>query len=300
MTSPLACVSGVTGGELKSRIERIMRRQFVRRLGFGSKVLLAAAAVAAVVVPVFLGVANAPVARAQSKRSSETFEAVSVKPAAPGERLRGFITDPGRMIMKNVSLGDCILVAYGVQSFQLVAKNLPNERYEIIATAPSHPSRILDARYETMMQAMLADRFQLKLHRETKLLPVFALEVAKGGPKLKESSEPGLSTRSTPGHVTVTGANMLEVATYLTRRVGRPVVDLTGLKGLYDFMLDWAPGEGEASLEPPDPDRPRSSDPSAGPSLFTALQEQLGLKLENKRLPVEILVVDHAEKASAN
>ncbi len=151
-----------------------------------------------------------------------------------------------------------------------------------------------------MLQALLADRFQLKLHRDSRILPVYALELAKGGPKIKASEAPGMSSRSSHGHVTVTGISMHEWATYLTRRTGRPVVDLTGLDGLYDFSLDWTPSEAEASLEPPDPDHPRSTDMAEGPSLFTAMQEQLGLKLESKKLPVEILVVDHAAAATEN
>ena len=98
----------------------------------------------------------------------------------------------------------------------------------------------------------------------------------------------------------MTGATWLDLAGYLTRRMDKPVVDVTRREGLYDFNIDWAPGEGEASVEPPDPNRPRASDPSAGPSLFTALQEQLGLKLASKKLPVEILIIDHWEKPSEN
>ena len=97
----------------------------------------------------------------------------------------------------------------------------------------------------------------------------------------------------------LTGATVLDLCTYLTRRIALPVIDLTGIKGLYDFQIDWIPGQGEGSVEPPDPNRP-PVDPGAGPSLFTALQEQLGLKLTNKRLPVEILVIDHWEKAAGN
>jgi uncharacterized protein (TIGR03435 family) len=297
---PPACVAGVTGGELKARIERIMRRQLSRGLGCGSKLLLAIAALASIAGPVFVGVANFPVARAQTQAAA-TFDTVSVKLAPRGQRGSGFVTaNPGRMHMVNVSLEDCIATAYGIQKFQLAAKDLPNQRYDIIATAPSHPSKVLDARYEAMMQAMLADRFQLKLHRDSKVMAVYALEVARGGPKLKQSKEEGLSTHSTPGHVTVTGATMAETATYLTHRIAYPVVDLTGLQGLYDFNLDWAPGEGDANVEPPNPDQPTSSEPSSAPSLFRALEQQLGLKLQSKKLPVEVLIVDSASKPSAN
>jgi uncharacterized protein (TIGR03435 family) len=300
LQSPVACVSGVTGGELKARIERIMRRQLSPKLGPGGKWLLGSAAFAALAVPVFIGVANSPVARAQTA-AAEMFDTASVKPAPAGQRGSGFITgDPGRFHAVNVTLAECIATAYGIQSFQLVAKNLPQDRYEILASAPTHPGKVLDARYEAMLQALLADRFQLKIHRDSKVMPVYALEVAKGGPKLKESSAWGLSTRSTPGHVKASGAAMSDLAMYLTRRIAHPVVDVTGLKGLYDFDLDWAPGVGDANVEPPDPDKPQPTEPSSGPSLFVAMERQLGLKLQGKKLAVEMVVVDHAEKPSAN
>jgi len=179
-------------------------------------------------------------------------------------------------------------------------KDMPQQRWEILAKAPTHPSRVLDRRYQSMMQAMLAERFQLKVHRDQKVMAVYALGIAKDGPKMKESSEPGLSTKSSQGHVTATGASMLDVASYLSRRFGKPVVDVTGLTKLYDFKLDWTPDAGEMSAEPPDPDKPRSEEPNGTPSLFTALQEQLGLKLESKKLPVEMLVVDHWDTPAEN
>ena len=298
LQSPLACVSGVTGADLQERIERIIRRPFTRRLGLTGRLLLSGAAATAVALPFLGGIVRVPVARAESPAKPEVFDVVSIKPAPPGQRGRGFVTDPGRMRMLNVALGDIIVAAYGVQPFQIANKDLPKETWEIQATAHSHPSRVLDERYEGMMQAMLADRFRLKLHRESKVLPVYAIEVAPGGPKLTVSEQPGLSTHSTAGHVTATGASMRDLAYYLSRRLVRPAVDATGLKGLYDFKLDWTPDAGEISGEPPDPDK--SAEPTGEPSLFTALREQLGLKMSAKKLPVEILVIDHWEKPSEN
>jgi uncharacterized protein (TIGR03435 family) len=298
--TPAACYAGVTGGELQQRIERIVRHEFGARLSVFGRTTLSACAALAIALPAIVGMARTPVAQAQQPAGSETFEVVSIKPAAPNMRGYGFITDPGRMRMMNVTLTQIILEAYGVQSFQLVAKDPPQQRYEILASAPTHPSRVLDRRYQTMMQAMLAGRFHLQLHRDQKVMPVYALGIAKDGPKMKESSEPGLSTKSTQGHVTATGASMLDMASYLSRRFGKPVVDVTGLTKLYDFKLDWTPDAGEMSMEPPDPDKPRNDEPNGTPSLFTALQEQLGLKLESKRLPVEMLVIDHWEKPAEN
>jgi uncharacterized protein (TIGR03435 family) len=229
----------------------------------------------------------------------ESFDTVSIKTAPPGQRGKGIMTDPGRVRLINLTLSELIQTGYGIQSFQILPKNLPDARYEIVAIAPTHPSRILDTRYESMIQSMLFERFHLKAHRETKSMQVYVLEVAKGGPKLKRSEQPGLSTRSTAGHVTATGATMLDLCTYLSRRIALPVVDQTGLEGLFDFDIDWVPGQGEGSVEPPDPNRP-PVDPGAGPSLFTAIQEQLGLKLTNRKAPVPMLVVDHWTKATEN
>jgi uncharacterized protein (TIGR03435 family) len=137
-----------------------------------------------------------------------------------------------------------------------------------------------------MLQNLLADRFQLKLHRESKDAPIYALVVAKNGPKLKESA-PGAqgSIGMSQGNLSARGVPVAALADQLSGPVfqlGRPVIDRTGISGIYDFTLDWA------------------SDDSA-PSVFTALQEQLGLKLEAQKGSVEVLVVDSMErKPSAN
>jgi uncharacterized protein (TIGR03435 family) len=145
-----------------------------------------------------------------------------------------------------------------------------------------------------MLQKLLADRFKLTLHRTTKEFPVYELVTAKNGPKLKEVEAGGSNTNSGRGHMTATRISMQRLSEFLSRQVDRPVLDMTGLKGVFDLTLDWTPdeslsakkpGEGEVAI-----DAPKS------PSLLTALQEQLGLKLQARRAPIEILVVDHAEK----
>jgi uncharacterized protein (TIGR03435 family) len=296
--TPLPCVAGVAGGKLSDRVKRILHNSSPRDLGRAGRALLATAAVAALAAPLIIGIVNAPFARAQSPKGGETFDAVSIKPAPPARRGAGLVTDPGRITLLGLGLRECISVAYGVQTFQVMGANLPNDRYDITGTAPGHVSRVFDEHYETMLQAMLADRFQLRVHKETKTLPVFAMSIAKKGHKLKTSELPGLSTHSSHGHVTVTGATMLDWAKYLTRRLARPVVDATGLSGLYDFELDWVPGEADTALEPPDPDH--KPDQSAGLNIFMAMEEQLGLKLQSKKLPVETVVVDRVAKPSAN
>jgi uncharacterized protein (TIGR03435 family) len=161
-----------------------------------------------------------------------------------------------------------------------------------------------------ILQALLADRFRLKIHREIKELPVYALIAAKDGPKLRETSPDhvpagaikgfgGSVTRGGPGQLTVGWLTMPYFARLLSQQMDRIVVDKTGLTGHYDFKLDWAPDGGAVPVidtsngasVPPDP---------AGPSIFKAVQEQLGLKLEPQNGPLEVIVIDHVEEPSAN
>jgi uncharacterized protein (TIGR03435 family) len=162
-----------------------------------------------------------------------------------------------------------------------------------------------------MLQTLLADRFKLSLRRETKDLQVYVLLVAKGGPKLQKAEERACPDvvdgdalrRGTLCHFLIGGPgtgwagrtiDMQDLADALTTRVGRPVLDKTGIKGAFDIKTSaWSPGAGDA-------DGARPAADSNSPSLFTVLEEQLGLKLESRRAPVEILVVEHAEKPSPN
>jgi len=154
-----------------------------------------------------------------------------------------------------------------------------------------------------MIQAMLADRFKLLAHHEIREQPVYELVIAKNGPKLQEAkpaegSDPGGTVESRAGQIAAKNVVVSQLVTRLTQTLGRTVVDKTeGLKGKYDFMLIWAPDEAgsspssASSSAPPDP---------TGPSIFTAIQEQLGLKLEPAKGPVDCLVIDHLEQPSEN
>jgi uncharacterized protein (TIGR03435 family) len=147
---------------------------------------------------------------------------------------------------------------------------------------------------------LLAERFQLRVHRETRELPEYALVVGKNGLKVKEITDlPEAGIASNCGRMTGTRAVMSGLAVVLSRELGRPVLDRTSLAGKYNFQLTWAPETGPCS-QPADVRGSEASNPDDGPSVFTALQEQLGLKLEAIKGPVEIIVVDQAEKADAN
>jgi uncharacterized protein (TIGR03435 family) len=136
-----------------------------------------------------------------------------------------------------------------------------------------------------MLQALLADRFKMKVHDETRSLPVYALTIAKDGPRLPRASTPDGGTSSGPRIIAAKGATIDVLARMLADVLTKPVLNRTGLTGIFNVKLDFAPLQGPSD---------------AGPSLFTAIQEQLGLKLEATKGPVQVLVIDSAEKPDAN
>jgi uncharacterized protein (TIGR03435 family) len=143
-----------------------------------------------------------------------------------------------------------------------------------------------------MLQAMLADRFQLVYHRETRTLPVYFLEVAKGGAKLKKATAAGHSMSAGPRMIKYSGATMQTLASQLTSYFGRKVLDQTQLEGEYEIDLSFAPINASPSVE--------SAQTETLPSIFSALEEQLGLRLRSGNGPVEVVVIDKAEKPSEN
>jgi bla regulator protein blaR1 len=158
---------------------------------------------------------------------------------------------------------------------------------------------------QPMMQAMLEDRFKLKIHRESKELPIYALLTGKTGMKMKvaESSENRPMMRMGRGQVTGKQMDMGTLALNLSNQLGRQVIDKTELKGKYDFELNWTPDETQSAAGPfggGGPQPPPVSSESSGPTIFTALQEQLGLKLESQKGPVPMIVVDSVEKPTEN
>jgi uncharacterized protein (TIGR03435 family) len=133
---------------------------------------------------------------------------------------------------------------------------------------------------------MLTDRFHLTVHREQRNMAIYALVVGKKGIRFEEVPDTGSSSNSNNQHYQGTGVSMANFAIFLSREMGQPVLDMTGLKGAYKLQLDWTP----------EPKGDTASDAPAGPRLPEALQDQLGLKLENRKAPIEVIVVDHAEK----
>jgi bla regulator protein BlaR1 len=231
----------------------------------------------------------------------QAFEVASIKPTAETGRGMSLNRSPGgRFTTANASLERLIEYAYDVQAHQISGGPnwLESEGFDIVAKTESENPPTEELRL--MVQKLLEDRFKLALHRETKELSVYTLVVGKGGPKLQRSDKDG--TRISAGGMGRTDfqkVSMAMLAKTLSQRLGRTVINGTGLKGDFDFALEWAPGEGEPRKKTNGVEVPPLTDTS-GPSIFTALQEQLGLKLESTKGPVEILVIDRAERPSGN
>jgi uncharacterized protein (TIGR03435 family) len=209
----------------------------------------------------------------------------------------------GTLSLRGFTLTDLIGFTYDVDNRQVsnVPKALDSERYDVVGKAEK-PLTPASTETKQMVQALLTERFQLKIHRETKEIPIYVMTVAKGGPKMKVRTE---GDGGAPTSLLFRGANvpgrnatMGMLAGGLQKLVlDRPVVDKTGLTGRYDFDLSWRPdgtqfgGRGGTLPAASDPDRP---------DIFTALQEQLGVKLDAQKGPGEVIVVDSAEKPSDN
>lgn len=230
---------------------------------------------------------------------AEAFEVASVKPAKTGVRGYSIRPLPGRLSVSNATLGMLVAAAYRVYDFQISGgpKWLNADRYDIEAKAAGD-TQPTDSQLMAMFQKLLAERFNLQAHRETKEAPVYALEIGKGGPKFqpsKESDEPPLFRVYQRRQITAARAPLSYLVEALSFVVGRPVVDKTGLDGKYDYKLEWTPDETQV--------RSDESAPQAEgnvPSLASAIQEQMGLRLQSQKAPVEIIVIDRAEKASVN
>jgi uncharacterized protein (TIGR03435 family) len=199
----------------------------------------------------------------------------------------------GLLRMSNVTLRQCIRYAYEISEPQIAGgpKWIDEVRFDIVAKS-EQPYPTDDFELLRMLKPLLAERFQLVTHHETRSLPGYALTLAKGGIQAKVSDPAtrfsGSSTRNT---MTVTGCTMSTLAMRLSAVLRRPVVDLTKDPRSFDFSLRWTQDE----MQPGE-----STGSGDGPSLFTALREQAGVKLESRKLPVDALVIDRAEMPSEN
>jgi uncharacterized protein (TIGR03435 family) len=274
------------------------------------------------------GLLNRP-GQAQSKETRAEFEVASIKPfphpvtgnsmSYNAWRAMARSSNHGRFSLVMVTLKGLVLAAYEVNDFQIVGGPswIDSDGYDVVAKAGSDATY---AKMKPMLQSLLADRFKLTLHRETRELPVYELAVAKGGPKIAPAKEGSCAPLDLSGpalplgskvcggvarrshELTSYAVSMGEFAGYLAAIVGRPVIDKTGFKDRFDVDLKFDPcstpgGLGGASA-------PNGgggcADFSSYPSVSTGLQEQLRLRLQSAKGPVDVLVIDHAQKPTAN
>jgi uncharacterized protein (TIGR03435 family) len=237
-----------------------------------------------------------------------SFEVASVKPGDPSSRQFGIGVRASRFITTNATLKMMIGFAYDVRDHQISGGPnwLNSEAFTIEAKPPAGTAMTPEPRnmnqLRLMLQSLLQERFKLTLHHESRMEQVYELVVAKGGHRMKETApdpkgRQGIFStvrNNLNGFAAPTG----QLANILSQTLGRSVIDKTGLAGKYDFKLVWTPGPGEGVADPL-PDAPAPVDAS-GPSLFTAIQEQLGLKLESAKGAVDVLVIDHVAKPDEN
>jgi uncharacterized protein (TIGR03435 family) len=314
--SPLPCVSGVTGADLKRRMVHIMNDHISHKLDFARKALLTLAALLAIALPITFGLLNATPSRAQSQAatsnlSAPVFSSVSIKAHEPaaGELYRAKMMvnlSDGSFTARDITLQRLIQLAYHVQDSLLVGGPdwVNTAKFDI--NAKLDPS-VVAAMHKQMaehnggdLKVLLADKFKLAVHSEDRILPAYDLVVDSGDPKLQEVDGIRIMHME-PGQLISQGTPIDLFAVQLSMRLGRPVVDKTGLKGSYAFNLHWTPGPDELQrLKQGGQEQAPQTPDLNGPSLFTALQEQLGLKLEPQNEPVQVLVIDHAETPSEN
>jgi len=359
--SPLPCISGVTGADIKKRLQAILAGSIARELSGGNKLTLATIGLAVLVAPIAVGIVNAPFVRAQSSAAQKrlTFEAASVKPATvpAGVMVRaggGMVVrrdsgieiprntggpgtdDPGRIHYPLINLRQLMSKAY--ESYFEI--NGPDWLYsEYVQVDATMPNGTTNEQFKEMLRNLITERFGLRYHTQTKQISGFALVVSKSGPKLRESLQAtpckeigrerrkiGLDGRPEPRKM---GADGFEVsptcigphflfqseAGYRARMIGQAktmqefsntlgpmlhakIEDSTGPTSKYDIVLTYA-GSLTGPLiaaEPPAVPDSASTGVEMPPDIFSALQSQLGLKMERKLVPVEVFVVDHMEK----
>ena len=333
--APLACMPGVAGADLKKRIEAIMTSNVVRKLNARRKLLLAVAGILTVMAPVGFGILNAPAVQAQSPAASVTFEAASVKqlknPTRTDLRFPAFL--PGGKFSATAPLINTIGAAYGLP-FNIGPRlsggpawiRSEDGVYHIEAVTGKGavpdglPASVRTARMRAALQGLLADRFHLVIRRETREMPIYALLVGKGGPKLQQADiaekdcpdvTPGPNVR--PGdpvvacHVFLGGqgrglharaADMGDLASFVENWSGRPLLDKTGIQGLYRIETQgWLPMQAG----PPATDAKSESGLAYAdlPTLFQVM-EGLGLKMEAQTDKVDVFVIDHIERPTEN
>jgi len=321
--SALPCVSGVTGADLKKRMVHIMSENVASKLDFTRRLLLSAVAVAVIASPIVFGLLHATPSRAQSQNDSAAAGSIESATIKPSERntptYAGSKTHMIRMMYgrdgfeaRNVTLRAIIQEAYQVQANQIEGAeglldwftfDVQVKQQEPETNGPPSAEHMVVIR--GFLQKLLAERAKLVFHTETKDLETYSLTVSDSGPKLQPTPAGGADDMQGSGPVRTgrqqmrmeMGGNQVfgigaqgmssdDLAQLLSRQLGTPVVNKTGLNGRYEFNLHWSDGKGSSG--------------ASEPSLSTAVQEQLGLKLEPQKGPTQVMVIDHIEEPGEN
>jgi uncharacterized protein (TIGR03435 family) len=246
--------------------------------------------------------------KTMAANADPSLEVATIKPSDPSRQGKGFGFQGTHFRTLNTNLNDLIAFAYGLHSKQITGAPawFGTDLYDVDGV-PDVAGRPNLKQMGIMVQKLLADRCQLKFHHETQELSVYAISVASGGPKMTKTAlgpndQQAFFFRGL-GDLTVRNMSMTDFASWMQSGVmDKPVVDQTGLKDKYDFDLKWTPDDsqfaqfrGSVNMTPP-----TTTDPNAPPSLYTATQEQLGLKFQATKAPDDVIVIDHVEKPSAN
>lgn len=277
--------------------------RFVRRL------LLAVSGIATAAVTALCS----PAAQGQSQSATDppalSFEVAVIKPDHLDGHSSRISYNTNSLVTSGTNLKLLIEFAYHINAFQLSGGPpwVDSETYQVQAkidqeTAEAikkYPAEQQDELRRVLVQALLADRFKLKVSHSSKELPIYALVLTKNGPKFASASGTGNGMSSRNGELTAKAVTMVRLAEWLSQVVGRTVLDKTALQGKYDFVLSYDARRQALTATDPGQTQAALSD-SAGPSIFSALQEQLGLKLESGKGPVPTLIIDSAEKPSPN
>jgi uncharacterized protein (TIGR03435 family) len=223
---------------------------------------------------------------------AQSFEVASIKPADPSAYGSSARSTPGQFVMENMSLKEWMEIAFDVKDFSLAGPPwLDSARFNVTARAPEPAAKW--AVTQAMLRNLLVERFKMAFHREPKMLPAYVLVVDKKGLKLTPSTATEGNSNTSEGRVvriTATHVTLADLADMLSQQLRGPVKDSTGLTGYYNVKLQYAPYDAAAS------ESARSKEDNPASSVFAALQEQAGLKLETRKTQVDILVIDYIER----
>ena len=229
-----------------------------------------------------------------------SFEAASIKPSEEGEGHSGWHTRKGYIVLQNMNLRRLVATAYDVTDERVLGspKWAAEDRYFVEARAAGPAD---DPELKLMLRTLLAERFQLAIHRDSRTVAGYYLMTIKDrlkidpDPETPEPGKDGSKSNGSRGRVVTQRVSMAKLSEILSRQLGAPVVDKTNDKGVYSFTLEWSP----EAVRPAGGDSLVATDPG-GPTIYDALAQRLGLKLENKKVPVDVIVVDQAQKPTAN